>query len=183
MKKQRLNVKQMFAVEAANVARQHQSQIKKSSMNKETKPKVDVDPSKPRTLQAAKDRIAELEAQLGKQKLPSNIEPASVTTLRRPIVEKVVAAVKSKAANLDSVSLASIQEQLDATTDADARIALLAKAANDFKARIAANKNDMSAESQELYKAKAKIERRHAYELLAAGKLRDAYRIRPEDLA
>jgi hypothetical protein len=181
MKKQRLNVKQMLAAEASNVARRHQSQLRKASMNKETTPKADN--GKPKTLDAARQRIAELEAQLGKQKLPSAIEPASVTALKRPIVEKVVAAVKSKAANLDGISLAAIQEQLDATMGADARIALLAKAANDFKARIAANKNDMSAESQELYKAKAKVERRHAYELLAAGKLRDAYKIQPEDLA
>jgi hypothetical protein len=135
------------------------------------------------TLDKAKRRIAALEAELtGKQKLPSNVEPVSVTTLKRPIVEKA-AIVKSKAANLDGVTLAQLQEQLDATTGADARIALLARAANDFKARIAANRNDMSAESQELFKAKVKVERRHAYELLAAGKLRDAWKAQPEDLA
>jgi hypothetical protein len=148
------------------------------------KTKAPADPDRPRNLGEAEKRIAELKAQLGgKQKLPSNIEPASVTTLKRPIVERVTAAAKSKAANLDGVSLAAIQEQLDATTGADARIALLARAANDFKARIAANRNDMSAESQELFKAKVKVERRHAYELLAAGKLRDAWKAQPEDLA
>jgi hypothetical protein len=41
----------------------------------------------------------------------------------------------------------------------------------------------MSAELQELYKAKVKIERRHAYELLAAGRLRDAYKIQPKNFA
>jgi hypothetical protein len=176
MKKQRLNVKQMLATEAANIARRQQS------MNKEIKPRT-ADPNNPRTLNEARARIAALNEQLAKQKLPSSIEPSSATTLKRPSVEKaVVATVKSKAANLDHVSLAAIQEQLDATTGADARIALLQRAAKDFQARIAANRNDMSAESQELFKAKVKIERRCSYELLAAGKLRDAFKIQPEDL-
>jgi hypothetical protein len=73
------------------------------------KTKAPADPNRPRDLGEAEKRIAELKAQLdGKQMLPSNIEPASVTTLKRPIVEKVAAAMKSKAANLDDVSLAAI---------------------------------------------------------------------------
>jgi hypothetical protein len=99
--------------------------------------------------------------------------------------DDVVPAEVAKAlpANASLSSLIAVQAAFDKAPDHGSKIKVLQTAADNFRVQASKVKNQFSLEAMDLFKMKAKCEKRLAYELLAAGKLRDAYKIQPEDLA
>ena len=105
------------------------------------KPSRKPDDGQPKTLDAAKTRIAELEAKLaGKQRIPSTVEPTSnVTSLKkpsnRPNAAPVNAFKETMAAALPSSlqSLEAISNALKAESNPGARLTYLNKAVASYR--------------------------------------------------
>ena len=160
--------------------------MSKPSMNK---PSRKPDDGQPKTLDAAKTRIAELEAKLaGKQRIPSTVEPTSnVTSLKkpsnRPNTAPVNAFKETMAAALPSSlqSLEAISNALKAESNPGARLTYLNKAVASYREAVTAEKD--FGKQTELCRQKARVERAQAYEMQRQGKLRDAYKFPTEDLA
>ena len=137
----------------------------------------------PRTLGAAKDEIASLRSQKpaiqavrkAVDNLPSPVAPTAPTELKSKVAAKI-------RADISLSTLMVVQTAFDQAPDHASKIQVLQQAADNFKAKAAKAKNPMSLEALDLLKMKAKCEKRLAYELLSQGKLRDAYKYKPEDL-
>jgi hypothetical protein len=125
--------------------------------------------NKIRTLDAARTRIAKLEAQLAGKPSPTPIAPArSATTLKKLSIKPTAAAVKHLvSSNLGVVaSMESIQAQLNAAATPEARVKLLATHAKAYRAQARAVES-CSVEQTQLLKSLQRIEIRKAYELYA----------------
>jgi hypothetical protein len=113
---------------------------------------------KPRTLGAAQEMINEL--------------------MKSPDTAKAVAGVLASG---KLPLLEAISSQLNGEDSASARLAILNRAISQY-GDAAASEKDFSKQTA-IYRDRAKIQRRQARELLDAGKLNDAFRTPPEDLA
>jgi hypothetical protein len=122
-----------------------------------------------RTLDAARTRIAEVEAQLAGKPLPTPVAPVgSATSLKRPAVKPTAAAVKHIVSSNPGIvaSMEAIQAELNAAETPKARLSLLERHAEAYRAQARAVKS-CSVEQTQLLKVVQRLETRRAYELYA----------------
>jgi hypothetical protein len=135
----------------------------------------------PKTMNEAEIMLAELRK--SPSRLPSNIEPSSITSLKRPVSPSKPASWSAAVAVPKSTlpSLETISSALKDEANPSARLTYLNKAVASYREAVVAEKD--FGKQTELCRQKAKVERAQAYEMQRQGKLRDAYKFPTDDLA
>lgn len=128
------------------------------------KPKIS-NPDRPRTLDEARTRISELNAQLAGKK---PVEPSeSVTALQKPTAKPTVASIKQAVASGSLPTLEAISRELKGEDSGSARITYLNGVVSDYQKAIgAARKAKDYAQETNLFRSLHRIQRRQAEEIM-----------------